>query len=77
MICIYSWLRKDVRRLHRNDTLNDILDAPDRDELLDWLRHQKLLHVDGNYVMVHAGLLPSWSVEQASTLAKIVESASQ
>jgi bis(5'-nucleosyl)-tetraphosphatase (symmetrical) len=62
-------------RLHRNDTLNDILDAPDRDELLHWLRQQKLLHVDGNYVMVHAGLLPSWSVAQASLLAKIVETA--
>ncbi|SEP34831.1 symmetrical bis(5'-nucleosyl)-tetraphosphatase [Nitrosovibrio sp. Nv6] len=61
--------------LHRNDTLQDILDAPDRDELLYWLRQQKLLHVAGNYVMVHAGLLPSWTVEQASLLSKIVETA--
>ena len=60
-------------RLHRNDTLEDILDAPDRDELLHWLRHQRMLHVDGNYVMVHAGLLPSWSVPQAASLAQIVE----
>ncbi len=52
-------------KLHRNDTLQEILDAPDRDELLHWLRHQRLLHVDGNYVMVHAGLLPSWSIAQA------------
>lgn len=63
--------------LNRGDTLQDILDAPDRDELLYWLRHQKLLHVDGNYVMVHAGLLPSWSVAQASLLARIVETALQ
>ncbi|MEO8992652.1 MAG: symmetrical bis(5'-nucleosyl)-tetraphosphatase [Nitrosospira sp.] len=62
-------------KLHRNDTLNDILDAPDRHELLHWLRQQKLLHVAGDYVMVHAGLLPSWSVAQASLLAKIVETA--
>ncbi|SEL59458.1 symmetrical bis(5'-nucleosyl)-tetraphosphatase [Nitrosovibrio tenuis] len=62
-------------RMHRNDTLEDILAAPDRSELLDWLRHRKLLHVDGNYVMVHAGLLPSWSVEKASTLAEAVENA--
>ncbi|PTQ80985.1 bis(5'nucleosyl)-tetraphosphatase ApaH [Nitrosospira multiformis] len=61
--------------LNRSDTLQNILDAPDRDELLDWLRQQKLLHVDGNYVMVHAGLLPSWSVEQAQALAALVESA--
>lgn len=60
-------------RLHRNDTLQDILDAPDKDELLHWLRHQKLLHVDGNYVMVHAGLLPSWTIAQASVLANLVE----
>jgi len=61
--------------LNRSDTLQDILDAPDRDELLDWLRQQKLLHVDGNYVMVHAGLLPSWSIEQAQALATLVENA--
>jgi bis(5'-nucleosyl)-tetraphosphatase (symmetrical) len=60
-------------RLHRDDTLQDILDAPDKDELLHWLRQQKLLHVDGNYVMVHAGLLPSWTVAQASVLANLVE----
>jgi bis(5'-nucleosyl)-tetraphosphatase (symmetrical) len=63
--------------LHRNDTLQDILDAPDREELLNWLRQQKLLHVDGNYVMVHAGLLPSWSVGQALSLARFVEAALQ
>ena len=62
-------------RLHRSDTLDEILAAPDRSELLDWLRHQKLLHVDGNYVLVHAGLLPSWSVAEALALAEIVESA--
>ncbi|MDN5880783.1 MAG: symmetrical bis(5'-nucleosyl)-tetraphosphatase [Nitrosospira sp.] len=59
--------------LHRKDTLEDILAAPDRDELLHWLRHQRLLHVDGHYVMVHAGLLPSWSVAQAALLAQAVE----
>jgi bis(5'-nucleosyl)-tetraphosphatase (symmetrical) len=62
-------------RLHQNDTLDEILAAPDRSELLDWLRHQKLLHVDDNYLLVHAGLLPAWSVEEASTLAEIVENA--
>ncbi len=60
-------------RLHRSDTLQDILGAPDRGELLDWLRQQKLLHVDGNYVMVHAGLLPSWGIMQAAQLAREVE----
>jgi bis(5'-nucleosyl)-tetraphosphatase (symmetrical) len=59
--------------LSRNDTIQDILSAPDREELLHWLRQQKLLHVDGNYALVHAGLLPSWSITQASELATAVE----
>jgi bis(5'-nucleosyl)-tetraphosphatase (symmetrical) len=60
-------------KINRNDTLDDILAAPDREELLCWLRRQPLLYVSGNYVMVHAGLLPSWSIRQASQLAKLVE----
>lgn len=62
-------------RLHRSDTLQDILAAPDRDELLYWLRQQRLLHVENDYVMVHAGLLPTWTVTQAASLAQEVETA--
>ena len=62
-------------RLHRSDTLQAILAAPDRDELLYWLRQQRLLYVEGDYVMVHAGLLPAWSVAQAALLAQEVEAA--
>ena len=58
-----------------DDTLEDLLGAPDRDELLDWLRMRPLLHVDREYVMVHAGLLPSWSLAQAADLAAEVEAA--
>ncbi len=60
---------------HRNDTIQDILEAPDREELLHWLRHQRLLHVENNFAMVHAGLLPQWSIEQAQALANEVENA--
>jgi bis(5'-nucleosyl)-tetraphosphatase (symmetrical) len=60
-------------RLHRGDTLDEILNAPDREELLNWLRHQRLLHVDGEFVLVHAGLLPGWTVEKAGKLAHEVE----
>jgi bis(5'-nucleosyl)-tetraphosphatase (symmetrical) len=60
-------------RLHRHDTLDDILSAPDRQELLDWLRNREMLHVEGDYVLVHAGLLPSWSVSKALELARMVE----
>jgi len=60
-------------RLHRGDTLDEILNAPDRDELLNWLRNQRLLHVEGEFVLVHAGLLPCWTVQQAARLAREVE----
>jgi bis(5'-nucleosyl)-tetraphosphatase (symmetrical) len=62
-------------RLHRGDTLDDILAAADRKELLDWLRARAMLHVEGEYVLVHAGLLPEWTVAQARELAAEVESA--
>lgn len=64
-----------VAELHQSDTLNDILAAPDRDELLGWLRAQRLLHVEGRFVLVHAGLLPSWTVAQAQQLAQEAEAA--
>ena len=60
-------------KAHRGDTLDDILNAPDRDELLHWLRHRPLLHRAADHVMVHAGLLPCWSVEKAALLAEEVE----
>ena len=58
---------------HRGDTVDAILAAPDRDELLDWLRHQNMLHAGNGYAMVHAGLLPQWSIEHALALAREVE----
>lgn len=62
-----------VRKPHPGDTLDDLLAAPDRDELLDWLRQQRLMHAGAGYAMVHAGLLPQWSVPQALELAREVE----
>ena len=64
-----------LARKHRSDTLDEVLAAPDREELLTWLRQQPMLHVEDNWVMVHAGLLPQWSVAQAQLLAQEVESA--
>ncbi len=60
-------------KLHRGDTLSGILAAPDREELLTWLRHQRLLHAEGDFVLVHAGLLPGWTVAEAASLAREVE----
>jgi bis(5'-nucleosyl)-tetraphosphatase (symmetrical) len=62
---------------HRGDTIDEILAAPDRDELLDWLRHQKMMHAGDGFAMVHAGLLPQWTVERALELAGEVEAAMQ
>lgn len=56
-----------------DDTLTDILEAPDREALLEWLRYRPMLHIKDEYVLVHAGLLPSWDVAQARTLASEVE----
>jgi bis(5'-nucleosyl)-tetraphosphatase (symmetrical) len=64
-----------VAERHHSDTLDDILSAPDCDELLDWLRAQRMLHVEGDHVLVHAGLLPDWTVAQAQQLAREVEAA--
>ncbi len=64
-------------RAHKDDTLDGILDAPDCGELLHWLRHRPLLHAAEGYVMVHAGLLPEWTVERAANLATEVQAALQ
>ena len=59
--------------MKRSDTVQEILDAPDADELLTWLRQQPLIHQNAGYTMVHAGIPPNWSVEKAISLAKEVE----
>jgi bis(5'-nucleosyl)-tetraphosphatase (symmetrical) len=60
-------------RIHKSDTLDEILNAPDRDELLGWLRSRQLFHHEGEFAMVHAGLVPQWDVERAVDLAAEVE----
>ncbi len=63
--------------LKKNDTVQHVLDAPDADELMHWLRRQPLLHEDPElgYVMLHAGLLPAWTLEQARDRAREAEAA--
>jgi bis(5'-nucleosyl)-tetraphosphatase (symmetrical) len=60
-------------RAKPRDTLDEVLAAPDRDELLAWLRARPLLHAEEGRVLVHAGLLPAWTVAEAETLARSVE----
>ena len=62
-------------RASKEDTLAEVLGATDRDELLTWLRSQPLVYVEGDWAMVHAGLLPSWTVAQAKALSDEVSAA--
>ncbi len=65
------------RRQGRRDTLNDILNADDCDELLGWLRQQPLLVEDAGrgIAMLHAGLPPQWTMAQARQHARDAETA--
>ncbi len=69
LVCV----AEGVERPRTRDTLEGILAAPDRRELLEWLRSRPLLHVEGEFALVHAGLLPQWSVARARSLAGEVE----
>jgi len=57
------------------DTMESVLDAPDREQLIEWLRHQPLFHHDNElgFSMVHAGMPREWSVAEACEHAKEVE----
>ena len=70
-----------VRKPHGGDTIQDVLDAPEREAMLHWLRHQRLAmfeqHHGRDYLMVHAGVLPGWTVGQTIALAAEVEAVLQ
>lgn len=67
----------NIERLKKGDTLREILDAPDRNDLLDWLRMQKLVHHDAErkVTLVHAGIPPQWTLSKALRRAAEVEEA--
>ncbi len=64
-----------VERKKRRDTLDALLAAPDCEALLEWLRRRPLMHVEHGFAMVHAGLLPQWTIAHARALAEEVEDA--
>lgn len=64
-----------VRRAKPRDTLEAVLRADDCDELIEWLRRRALLHREGPYLMVHAGLHPAWTPAEAAALAREAEAA--
>lgn len=61
------------RPARRSDTLDEILRAPDRDSLLEWLATRPLAHLEAGDLLVHAGVVPQWTVETTLGLAREVE----
>lgn len=68
-----------LRKKGQGDTLDALLNAPDRQQLIDWLMQGKLLHTDETlgFTMVHAGIPPVWSLHQAQAHAREVEAVLQ
>ena len=62
-----------LRAPHRNDTMDSVLRSPDRQAMLDWLRHQRMAIRAGGWLMVHGGVLPQWDADQVLRLAGDVE----
>jgi bis(5'-nucleosyl)-tetraphosphatase (symmetrical) len=62
-------------RKRKDDTFDDVLGAPDAKELVDWLRARPMMHVEGGWAMVHAGLLPGWTISKAFSLGKEAQAA--
>ena len=66
-------LAEGYGRAHKGDTLDAVLAAPDRDELLAWLRQRKLAWREGDFLMVHAGVLPGWTLDDTMQRAAEAE----
>ncbi len=61
------------RRVHRQDTIDEVLAASDREALLDWLRHQRMARQVHGWLLVHAGVVPQWDLALTLDLAAEVE----
>jgi bis(5'-nucleosyl)-tetraphosphatase (symmetrical) len=64
---------EDLVPLRPKDTIQDVLAAEDRDELMAWLRHQPLHYRTKSFLMIHAGLLPQWTIDESAGFAREVE----
>ena len=62
-----------IQTMKPGDSIQPILDASDRDELIDWLRHRPMAYADDNHLLVHAGVLPQWDLDKTMELAHEVE----
>ncbi|MDB5989469.1 MAG: symmetrical bis(5-nucleosyl)-tetraphosphatase [Herbaspirillum sp.] len=68
-------IAKGIHKPNKSDTIHEILNAPDCDELLDWLRYRPMAMFEQNYLMMHAGVVPQWTALQTMELAHEVETA--
>ncbi|MEJ6006980.1 symmetrical bis(5'-nucleosyl)-tetraphosphatase [Paucibacter sp. AS339] len=66
-------IAQGAKKPHRSDTIKEILDAPDSPALLHWLRQQRMACFEQGWLMVHAGVLPQWTLAQTLSLAAEVE----
>ena len=64
-----------VRPKHRSDTLDAILEAPDREAWLDWIRHRRMAVHEQGWLMLHAGVVPQWDLAMTLALAAELEQA--
>ena len=64
-----------LRKTKGLDTVDSILNAPDRAELIDWLRKRPMALSNGKVLTVHAGVLPQWDLQQTIECAQEVEKA--
>jgi bis(5'-nucleosyl)-tetraphosphatase (symmetrical) len=71
LLCVAEGYQK----AHASDTFDGIFNAPDKGELLTWLRWRPMIYHDQGVTMVHAGILPQWSITEALSLGAEVETA--
>ena len=68
-------MNEGLAEIHEDDTVGEILDHKKKDEWLEWIRTRPLLHEEGEFLLVHAGLHPSWSLGLSRKVASEVEQA--
>lgn len=66
-------IEQGLRTQKNGDTVSDLLNAPNRDEIVRWLRTRSLAAFEKGTLMVHAGVFPSWTVQNTLSLAKELE----
>jgi bis(5'-nucleosyl)-tetraphosphatase (symmetrical) len=62
-----------IATVRHKDTIHDVLEAKDCSELMAWLRRQPLHYRKGSFLMIHAGVLPQWTIDESARFAREVE----